>query len=169
MVCHDLATVSSSCYGPDELESDPSHSVVGTVSPQIVLLRCRFHEIEPQLGVMELLKPAQLSRKVLAPPRGTVPYPLLNENTLVLSDQMTLLRRRGGRLELSARVGDVYPNQVRCCAALSGQCCLFHARPRPASLTAPLPPGRQQVHCAGNHDACSTTPFWRQGLFERQR
>lgn len=136
----------------------------------------RFHEIEPQLGVMELLKPAQLSRKVLgcscshnpaacwmlnpcvsmfwlssrlqcsilslmqgvvhllepaswraskqrctlrpplaqvlAPPRGTVPYPLLKENTLVLSDQMTLLRRRGGRLELSARVGDVYPNQV---------------------------------------------------------
>ena len=53
--------------------------------------------------------------QVLAPPRGTVPYPLLKENTLVLSDQMTLLRRRGGRLELSARVGDVYPNQARHC------------------------------------------------------
>jgi len=54
----------------------------------------------------------RLCVQVLAPPRGTVPYPLLKENTLVLSDQMTLLRRRGGRLELSARVGDVYPNQA---------------------------------------------------------
>ena len=34
--------------------------------------RRRFHEIEPQLGVMELLKPAQLSRKVLAPSDSTV-------------------------------------------------------------------------------------------------
>jgi len=60
---------------------------------------------------MVYMKPPAV--QVLAPPRGTVPYPLLKENTLVLSDQMTLLRRRGGRLELSARVGDVYPNQAR--------------------------------------------------------
>ena len=71
----------------------------------------RFHEIEPQMGVMELLQPTRLARKVLATPRSTVPYPLLKENTLVLSDQL-VLRRRRGRLELQVRVGDVYPNQV---------------------------------------------------------
>ena len=84
---------------------------------------------------MELLKPAQLSRKVLAPPRGTVPYPLLKENTLVVSDQLTLVRRRGGRLELSARVGDVYPNQVRGRAALSRFCpTMVRTRRQPLSL-----------------------------------
>lgn len=45
----------------------------------------RFHEIEPQSSVMELLRPSQLSRKVLAPPRGTVPASELASNTLVLS------------------------------------------------------------------------------------
>ena len=64
------------------------------------------------MGVMELLQPTRLARKVLATPRSTVPYPLLRENTLVLSDQL-VLRRRHGRLELQVRVGDVYPNQVR--------------------------------------------------------
>lgn len=64
------------------------------------------------MDVMVLMKPAQLARKVLAAPRGAVPYPLLRENTLVLSDVLVLGRRPGGRLELQARVGDVYPNQV---------------------------------------------------------
>ena len=71
----------------------------------------RFHEIEPQMGVLELLQPTQLARKVLGPPRSTVPYPLLRENTLVLSDRL-VLRRLRGRMELQVRVGDVYPNQV---------------------------------------------------------
>ena len=45
----------------------------------------RFHEIEPQSSVMELLRPSQLSRKVLSPPRGCVPASELAANTLVLS------------------------------------------------------------------------------------
>ncbi len=44
-----------------------------------------FHEIEPQSSVMELLRPSQLSRKVLAPPRGAIPASELAANTLVLS------------------------------------------------------------------------------------
>jgi hypothetical protein len=46
---------------------------------------CRFHEIEPQSSVMELLRPSQLSRKVLSPPRGCVPASELAANTLALS------------------------------------------------------------------------------------
>ena len=46
---------------------------------------CSFHEVEPQSFVMELLRPSQLSRKVLAPPRGRVPASELATNTLVLS------------------------------------------------------------------------------------
>lgn len=45
----------------------------------------RFHEIEPQSSVMELLRPSQLSRKVLTPPRGAVPASELASNTLALS------------------------------------------------------------------------------------
>jgi len=53
---------------------------------------CRFHEIEPQSSVMELLRPSQLSRKVLAPPRGTVPASELASNTLVLSGGQSSVR-----------------------------------------------------------------------------
>lgn len=83
----------------------------------------RFHEIEPQMGVMELLQPTQLARKVLGPPRSTVPYPLLRENTLVLSDRL-VLRRLRGRMELQVRVGDVYPNQVPYTSLLDTRICV---------------------------------------------
>lgn len=42
----------------------------------------------------------------------TVPYPLLGENTLVVSDSLCVSWTRGGALELVARVGDTYPNQM---------------------------------------------------------
>ena len=54
--------------------------------PKLAHAGCRrFHEIEPQSSVMELLRPSQLSRKVLSPPRGCVPASELAANTLVLS------------------------------------------------------------------------------------
>ena len=49
----------------------------------------RFHEVEPQSSVLELLRPSQLSRKMLATPRGRLPASELATNTLVLSGAPT--------------------------------------------------------------------------------
>jgi len=58
-----------------------------------------------------MLPPSHLSRAVVARAARTVPYPLLGDNTLVLSDGATLARTRDGGTALMFRVGDTYPNQ----------------------------------------------------------
>jgi len=71
-----------------------------------------FHDVDlaPQ---MPMLVPSQLSQLVVNRARKTVPYPLLGENTLVLSDVLTVAPgSRPGTLRLACRVGDTYPNQM---------------------------------------------------------
>ena len=50
----------------------------------------RFHEVEPQRSLAELVPPSVLSRRLSAPPKRGVPFPSLSENTLVLSDSAAL-------------------------------------------------------------------------------
>ena len=70
----------------------------------------KLHDVEPQAG-LATLPPAALSRAVVGRAARCVPYPLLGENTLCLSDSLCLSRTRGGQVALMVRVGDTYPNQ----------------------------------------------------------
>lgn len=70
----------------------------------------KLHDVEPQAG-LATLPPAALSRAVVGRAARCVPYPLLGENTLCLSDSLCLSRTRAGRVALMVRVGDTYPNQ----------------------------------------------------------
>lgn len=71
----------------------------------------RFHNVVPQPGLPPLA-PSALSRLVVNRAKRTVPYPLLGDNTLVLSDTMCVHEDDQGRLCLTVRVADTYPNQV---------------------------------------------------------
>ena len=71
----------------------------------------KFHTIEPQLDLPALPK-AQLSQLVVSRSKKTVPYPLLGENTLVLSDNLCVCPNERGKLCLYCRVGDTYPDQM---------------------------------------------------------
>lgn len=70
-----------------------------------------FHKIERQKGLPDM-HPAQLSQLVVNRAKRTVPYPLLGENTLVLSDSLCVAPNEDGELTLVCRVGDTYPNQM---------------------------------------------------------
>jgi len=70
----------------------------------------RLHDVEPQDG-LRMLPPSALSRAVVGRSLRCVPYPLLGENTLVLSDSLVLGTDRSGQAALLVRVGDTYPNQ----------------------------------------------------------
>lgn len=65
------------------------------------LCRRSFHEVEPQPG-LAMMTPRELSRRVMVPERGVVPYPDLMDNTLVLSDSLVVCSR-GSRTFLMAR------------------------------------------------------------------
>lgn len=66
---------------------------------------CSFHETQPMEG-MDLCK-TQEERcgKVLRPDIITVPYPLLGENTLVISDSLVLAPGPDGNPRLQVRIG----------------------------------------------------------------
>ena len=70
-----------------------------------------FHSIEPQKGIPALGQ-EELSSLVVNRAKKTVPYPLLGENTLVLSDVLCVAPNEDGFLCLYCRVGDTYPNQM---------------------------------------------------------
>ncbi|KAL3145303.1 hypothetical protein ABBQ38_001566 [Trebouxia sp. C0009 RCD-2024] len=70
----------------------------------------RFHEIQPQTN-LKMLPPAASSRKIVSATPKSVPYPVLQENTLVLSNFL-VVGKRNGKLSLMFRVGDTYPNQM---------------------------------------------------------
>ena len=70
----------------------------------------RLHDVEPQAG-LRLLPPSALSRAVVGRSLRCVPYPLLGENTLCVSDSLVLGTDREGAPALLVRVGDTYPNQ----------------------------------------------------------
>lgn len=71
----------------------------------------QFNNIELQVEMPDL-PPDQLSQLVVNRAKRTVPYPLLGENTLVLSDLLCVAPNEDGQLCLMARVGDTYPNQM---------------------------------------------------------
>ena len=49
----------------------------------------RFHDIVPQENLI-IGPPGRLSTKVVAPVKGSIPWPNLTDNTLVLSDNIVL-------------------------------------------------------------------------------
>lgn len=65
-------------------------------------LLCSFHDVELQKD-MPPLPPSDLSHLVVNRARRTVPYPLLGENTLVLSDCLCIAPDRNGQMCLSFR------------------------------------------------------------------
>ena len=71
----------------------------------------QFHKVERQESLPNI-HPLQLSRIVVNRAKRTVPYPLLGENTLVLSDVLCVSPNEDGELVLYCRVGDTYPNQM---------------------------------------------------------
>lgn len=71
----------------------------------------QFHKVERQESLPNV-HPLQLSRIVVNRAKRTVPYPLLGENTLVLSDVLCVSPNEDGELVLYCRVGDTYPNQM---------------------------------------------------------
>ena len=89
----------------------------------------KLHDVEPQSG-LATLPPAALSRTVVGRSARCVPYPLLGENTLCLSDSLCLSRTRSGQVALMVRVGDTYPNQhLEVCA----KAYLYRWRPQGAA------------------------------------
>jgi hypothetical protein len=70
-----------------------------------------FHKVERQESLPNV-HPLQLSRIVVNRAKRTVPYPILGENTLVLSDVLCISPNEDGELVLYCRVGDTYPNQM---------------------------------------------------------
>lgn len=70
-----------------------------------------FHSIEPQKDIPEISKD-ELSTLIVNRSKKTVPYPLLGENTLVLSDVLCVSPNESGSLCLCCRVGDTYPDQM---------------------------------------------------------
>eukprot|EP00891_Asterochloris_glomerata_P004119 jgi/Astpho2/4119/fgenesh1_pg.00063_%23_104_t len=69
-----------------------------------------FHNTNALPGFEDLTN-SKAAEQVVHSSLRTVPYPLLRENTFVLSDSLTLSPMPSGNLGLSFRVGDTYPNQ----------------------------------------------------------
>ncbi|KAK9837394.1 hypothetical protein WJX84_010244 [Apatococcus fuscideae] len=67
----------------------------------------QFHEVEAHAAI-KADTPSKTSRLVVANALRTVPFPLLGENTLVLSDTMCLAPDENGHLSVMFRVGDTY-------------------------------------------------------------
>jgi Inward rectifier potassium channel C-terminal domain len=83
----------------------------GTSSGHFEVNLDQFHKVERQESLPNV-HPLQLSRIVVNRAKRTVPYPLLGENTLVLSDVLCVSPNEDGELVLYCRVGDTYPNQM---------------------------------------------------------
>lgn len=69
------------------------------------MLACRFHETMPQDGLDDLKGQEERCLRVLRPDVTTVPYPLLGENTLVISDSLVLSPGENGKPQLQVRIG----------------------------------------------------------------
>lgn len=79
--------------------------------PKYIIDLNKFHDVLPQDG-LPMLAPSQLSQLVVNRAKRTVPYPLLGENTLVLSDVLCVAPNQDGHPCLIARAADTYPNQM---------------------------------------------------------
>ena len=110
----------------------------------------RFHEVEPQRSLAELVPPSVLSRRLSAPPKRGVPFPSLTENTLVLSDSAALAPI-DGQLCLAVRCARSGPGLRKQAAAslpalFSALAACLHANCiRPACTQAGLANGAQLI------------------------
>ncbi|KAK9805912.1 hypothetical protein WJX73_004138 [Symbiochloris irregularis] len=101
-------------YLPNEIHW--GHSFVPIIFPpthgktHYIIDISKFHDVEPLQG-LEMMLPSELSLTVVTKSLRTVPYPLLGENTLVVSDCLILAPDERGRLALMFRIGDTYPTQ----------------------------------------------------------
>lgn len=66
---------------------------------------CSFHDTAPQEGLEDAKTQEERCMKVLRPDFTTVPYPLLGENTLVISDSLVLSPGEDGKPRLQVRIG----------------------------------------------------------------
>lgn len=74
----------------------------------LMLFFCRFHDIMPQEN-LTIGPPGRLSTKVVAPVKGSIPWPNLTDNTLVLSDNI-VVAPIDGQMQLQFRQGDSHCN-----------------------------------------------------------
>ncbi|KAL4429159.1 hypothetical protein ABPG77_010138, partial [Micractinium sp. CCAP 211/92] len=97
----------------------PPHAEVE--SPRYCIDLDRFHDVRcPELELSEDEEAEDLRSKasqlVVNRAKRTVPYPLLGENTLVISDVLCVRpvegERGASRMELVCRVADTYPSQM---------------------------------------------------------
>ena len=94
----------------------------------------RFHEVEPQRD-LRTGTVGRLSRKVVAPTKGAVPYPHLSDNTIVLSDVL-LLAPVDGKLYLHIRPVTVQLHSpLGCMQAQPIACFILHS----SAITVPRP------------------------------
>ncbi|DBB04045.1 hypothetical protein WJX77_007564 [Trebouxia sp. C0004] len=70
-----------------------------------------FHSTSPQDGLEGMGSQEARCMRVLRPDITAVPYPLLGENTLVISDSLVLCPGADSKPRLQVRIGDTYPNQ----------------------------------------------------------
>lgn len=86
-------------------------NIVETGLPHYEVNLENFHRVERQKEMPDLHS-SHLSNLVVHRAKRTVPYPLLGENTLVLSDVLCVAPNEDGELCLLCRVADTYPNQM---------------------------------------------------------
>lgn len=109
----------------------------GVKHPRYVVDIDRLHDVEP-LDASALLPPPALSRVVVGRAARVAPYPLLGENTLVISDSLCLARTRRGATALMFRIGDSYPSQtIEACV----KCYLWRWKPGGGSAGGGFVPG----------------------------
>lgn len=82
----------------------PSQAIPSSCLTQLLPLSCRFHNTNALPGFEDLTN-SKAAEQVVHSSLRTVPYPLLRENTFVLSDSLTLSPLPSGNLGLSFRVG----------------------------------------------------------------
>ena len=92
-----------------------SPKLVAHSCPQTLIeaLMCSFHQIEPQSGG-HLVRPHMASSSVVTRPKRSIPFPLLHENTLLLSDCL-LVNRVKGSLRLMVRCACAFRVTSMCC------------------------------------------------------
>ncbi|BDA50813.1 probable inward rectifier potassium channel 2 [Coccomyxa sp. Obi] len=74
----------------------------------------RFHEVEPQKDLEQMLPQQAISQRLLRKNHRVIPYPALSEKTLVLSAVAVVGTQDtpDGQLSLMVRIGDVYPDNM---------------------------------------------------------
>lgn len=69
------------------LRADPGCSAVHALSMCVL---CRFHEVEPQKDLEQVLPQQVVSQRLLKKNHRVIPYPALSEKTIVLSEVATV-------------------------------------------------------------------------------